>query len=951
MNRSGHLFLAALIMMSASCSRDASVSHLSADFLEAGPSSSVEVRSARPALSWRLEGDPDRALNQKSYRVLMATSADLLSDGRPDVWDSGEVRDASSVAVRIPVELDAGKQYFWTVKVGTGPFSRTGYAAPMAFRTADTLDGSQARHDVVKEPQKPVRTSNPAQGVVFLDFGKDAYGQLSFSAAAEKDAVVNVHFGEAVSDGRVLRDTGASSIRYQCVCVPIEKGEHDYSVEFPHDRRNSVIVPGRDHNPVPVPEGVGEIYPFRYCEFELPDGINVNGVTRYAVRYPFDDDASSFECSDPVLNEVWDLCKYSIKATTAFGIYIDGDRERIPYEADALINQLGHYCTDSEYALARYSVEYLCRNATWPTEWILQAPIMAWNDYMYTGDATLLERNYDILKARTLTALREKNGLISTRTGLQTPELMKAAGYAGTSIRDIVDWPQSGAAGVSKESAGEADAFEFSDYNAVVNAYHYNALVLMSRIADVLGHQEDAAAYAEDAAGFGKIFNESFYDSTGGCYRDGPGSGHHSLHSSMFALDFGLVPGENAGSVLKHIRSRGMACSVYGAQFLIDALYGAGDADYAYELLAGTGLRSWYNMIRSGSTVTLEAWDSVFKPNLDWNHAWGAAPANLIPRGLMGITPLEPGYAKVRVKPQTGPLEHAGIVVPSIRGQISLRTELSGQKYKMDLTVPANMRAEVWIPKADGSFRIRNVRSGRYSFTGKVPARPETGPKKVGITTGYGNGSISLRDTYVESVRRGGNIPFVLPLAHNREQADAAMAEMDALILTGGEDVDPRRYGEESIGECVEVNSVRDTSDFCYAQAALEKGIRILAICRGEQLLNVALGGSLYQDLPSQYEDVMQHRQTIPAAQGSQTIYIEPGSRLRLMIGADTVRVNSFHHEAVKRLAPGLKAAAHAPDGVIEAYEGENIIGVQFHPEAFTNAGQDTFLELFKFDW
>lgn len=947
MSNSSHALLAALILLSAACSPEVSVSHLSTDFLESSPSTAVEVRSASPALSWRIEGTG----SQKSYRILMATAPELLKEGSADVWDSGDVKDASSVAVKAPVELEVNRDYYWTVKASTKFFGSASYAGPAAFRTADTLDGVQARHSLIKIAQKPDKVSTPAPGVIAVDFGKDAYGQLTFSADAAETAVVNIHFGEAATGGRVLRDTGKSSIRYQCISVSVDKGNHEYSVEFPNDERNTTIVPGRSYNPVPVPDGIGEIYPFRYCEFDLPETVRLGEVTRFAVQYPFDDGAASFECSDPILNEVWDLCKYSIKATTALGIYIDGDRERIPYEADALINQLGHYCTDSEYALARYSVEYLCRNATWPTEWILQAPIMAWNDYMYTGDTALLERNYAILKARTLTALREKNGLVSTRTGLQTPELMQEIGYAGSEIRDIVDWPQSGAIGVSKESAGEADAFEFSDYNAVVNAYHYNALQLMSGIAEVLGHADDAASYREDASRFKDIFNEFFYDSRAGCYRDGPDVDHHSLHSSMFALDFGLVPDENVESVLKHIRSRRMACSVYGAQFLLDALYGAGDADYAFELLAGTGLRSWYNMIRSGSTITLEAWDNVFKPNLDWNHAWGAAPANLIPRGLMGITPLEPGYAKARVKPQTGPLEHASVVVPTIRGSISLSTRLSGQKYIMDLTVPANMGAEVWIPKADGGFRVRNVGPGRHSFTGRVPARPGKTPLKVGITTGYKNGSVTLGDSYVESVRRGGNIPFIMPLVHNMEQAEASLADMDALILTGGEDVDPQRYGEESIGECVVVNSVRDTSDFCYAKAALKKGIRILGICRGEQLLNVAMGGSLYQDLPSQYEDVLPHRQTIPAAQASQTINIEPYTLLHRMIGADTVGVNSFHHEAVKDIAPGLKVTAHAPDGVIEAYEGDRIIGVQFHPEAFTKAGQDTFLELFGFAW
>lgn len=94
----------------------------------------------------------------------------------------------------------------------------------------------------------------------------------------------------------------------------------------------------------------------------------------------------------------------------------------------------------------------------------------------------------------------------------------------------------------------------------------------------------------------------------------------------MFPLAFGLVPEKQVKGVLGFIRSRGMACSVYGAQFLLDALYEGGDAEYGLHLLSSTAERSWYNMIRAGSTVATEAWDNKYKPNQDWNHAWGQRP-------------------------------------------------------------------------------------------------------------------------------------------------------------------------------------------------------------------------------------------------------------------------------------------------------------------------------------
>lgn len=228
-------------------------------------------------------------------------------------------------------------------------------------------------------------------------------------------------------------------------------------------------------------------------------------------------------------------------------------------------------------------------------------------------------------------------------------------------------------------------------------------------------------------------------------------------------------------------------------------------------------------------------------------------------------------------------------------------------------------------------------------------------PLRVGITTSLSSsGTVSVGDTYVESIRRGGNIPYILPRVKMWSEAEKELEALDALVLTGGEDVDPVWYDEVSIGDCVEINAPRDTSDIIYARVALEKGMKILAICRGEQVLNVAMGGTLWQDLPSQYEGALQHRQGelgIPRGTPSHTISIEPGSKLHELIGADSVAVNSMHHQAVKDIAPGLTVTARASDGVIEAYEGPNIMATQFHPEVFTRNGSDTFLKLFEFDW
>ncbi|MBR4975842.1 MAG: hypothetical protein IKY61_02220, partial [Thermoguttaceae bacterium] len=480
----------------------------------------------------------------------------------------------------------------------------------------------------------------------------------------------------------------------------------------------------------------------------------VCSVARETVVYPFDVSASYFNCDDDRLNRVWDLCRYSIPATTFAGYYVDGDRERIPYEGDALLNQLSHYCVDREFSLARVTLEYLIFNPTWPTEWHLQIPQIAWFDYLYTGDARHIRRYYEDIKAKTLVALAEDNGLISTRKGKTTPEFFASLHFKGSSspFGDIVDWPHKGLAGNENAESGETDGFVFNDFNVVVNAYHHFALNSAKRFAEILGEEADAAFFAAQIEKHRKAFHETFFEAERGVYRDGEATDHASLHGNMFPLAFGLVPAENVESVAAFVRSRGMRCSVYGAQFLLDAVYEGGDGEYGFERMTADDLRGWLNMLRVGSTISLEAWDDRYKPNQDWNHAWGAAPANVIPRKLVGVEPTSPGFATLRVKPQIAGLKRVDALVPTIRGPVEVRiARPTDSVYSLAVSLPGNVKADVYVPALsdddalyvdgvpaaesatgvkfvrDGAFwKAENVGAGVWRFERRAPETAET---------------------------------------------------------------------------------------------------------------------------------------------------------------------------------------------------------------------------------
>jgi putative glutamine amidotransferase len=184
-----------------------------------------------------------------------------------------------------------------------------------------------------------------------------------------------------------------------------------------------------------------------------------------------------------------------------------------------------------------------------------------------------------------------------------------------------------------------------------------------------------------------------------------------------------------------------------------------------------------------------------------------------------------------------------------------------------------------------------------------------------------------------------------------------ALDGIDGLLLTGGDDVAPERYGEQRHPEAVVVAPERDDFEIGLVAEARKRKLPIFAICRGMQVLNVAYGGSLVQDIPSQVPEAIDHRMKVPPHQAfefSHEIWIEKDSLLAQLMkerltGGDSLEVNSRHHQAVKTLAPGLRSVATAPDGIIEAIEDPTVrfcLGVQWHPENFWRTGE--FRALFE---
>ncbi|GLC87257.1 gamma-glutamyl-gamma-aminobutyrate hydrolase family protein [Lysinibacillus piscis] len=219
----------------------------------------------------------------------------------------------------------------------------------------------------------------------------------------------------------------------------------------------------------------------------------------------------------------------------------------------------------------------------------------------------------------------------------------------------------------------------------------------------------------------------------------------------------------------------------------------------------------------------------------------------------------------------------------------------------------------------------------------------------IGVTMHTGDKKLEINNTYLQSVELAGGIPLCIP--HLDEQdLEAVVSKLDGLLLIGGHDVNPLLYGQEPHPKLDTFHTKRDKSDLAILQSVFQREMPILAICRGHQVLNVAFGGTLIQDIPAQWTQPIAHAQASAREEATHSVVIK-GQKLAAIVGETTLRTNSFHHQAIDQLGDGLLVAGVALDGVNEAVEHKEhpfCIGVQWHPEAMAPFGDESSIKLFQ---
>jgi len=488
------------------------------------------------------------------------------------------------------------------------------------------------------------------EGHLLVDFGLHNFGWLEVEdrVPGEYEFV----WGELARDGKVVRGQRGSTLRWARTVGKLA-GKGGF-VKVPYAGGKG----GGDFWAGAVDGRLGTVMPFRWLEIvKAPYAMDLKNVRQVPFYYPFDMSESRFACDDARLNKVYDFCKHSIRATSFLGYFIDGDRERTAYEADAYINGLSAFAISTDPAPHLRTLYQLQWNPTWPTEWKQFFIRCVYEYWMHTGDTKAVFERYQMMKhTKSWRHLRRADGLVVSAG----PGLMPAAD--GAAPQDLVDWPPS-----------FRDGFEMGNVKSVVNALHYRNLRELAEMAAAIGQDADAKLFAAEAEATYAAFQKVFYNEELGAYVDCEGSKHATVQGNAMAIACGVVPAANLKRVGDYVAKKGFTCTTYMAQFVLEALFLSGHAERAFELMTADGERSWLNMMKQGATITLELWDVTDKQfGIDMNHAWSTAPLNTITRYVLGVKPTKPGFAAADVKPNFGPLKRVSAQVPTLKGVIAI---------------------------------------------------------------------------------------------------------------------------------------------------------------------------------------------------------------------------------------------------------------------------------------
>ena len=558
-------------------------------------------------------------------------------------------------------------------------FEREGFSGGDAWSAPCIRHELEIEHEselVPYEGRRVVRFLQPVaqvepigQGHYLIDLGHEIVGTLRLDVAVPQDKTVRLYFGEE------LDEYGA--VRYRM------RAGSTYFEQWTLRAGTQCL------------EGFG-MKAFRFVEvLDCPVELTEQNVCGVAIRADFDAQASGFECSNDILCALYDTYKYAVCATNQY-LFVDAPcAHRVPSESGAMIQMLTSYTYLGEPTLPRFTIDYMLNNRDQIREYGLLCIHLVRLDYLYSGNVALLRRSYPLLRKMLLSCeADEELGLIPCPTDAQ-----------GAFVPFAVDEP---------ETACDDYTTEQAYYHTVYNAVCYMALRDMTVMANVLGKEDEATQFRAQADRLRGQMITHLYDATRGAFRDGLTADgqpieHFAQHATAYALAGGIYTDDRMKDTLGRtlIAQDSIRMSIQGARVLLEALYRAGFGNYATALLASddvsSGAHTFAASLTDGMvTVSPSTWSSREQNRRSLCDLRGSCPASLIVRDMIGLRPTRPGFHKFEIRPQLGDLPYVSIRVPTVKGSIGVAVGQNAEAYEMEVTVPPNTKATVFLPVLPG---------------------------------------------------------------------------------------------------------------------------------------------------------------------------------------------------------------------------------------------------------
>lgn len=521
--------------------------------------------------------------------------------------------------------------------------------------------------------RSPERIVKKGDGHYFIDFGCELSGETAFLVTGQSGHEVEIRHGEETDGPESVRYDMRCNCLYQEVCTL--SGRTDEILEF-YDYKG-----------------------FRYVEvLNWPEELTIDRIWAHERHYPFDENASAFTSSNPLLDDVWQLCKNGVRVGT-LDTYLDcPTREKGGFMGDGFVTGISHLIVSGDPRILRKflkdvaSTQVYCPGllSTAPNyvngelaEYSLLWPVLLEYYYNWTAD---LEFVQDMMPV--LIGLLEYYATYENDRGL----LQDVFSHVTKRYSILVDWPKN-------LRDGYDDPYLMGDrkvqddpqgvVNTMVQGFYVCALKAAARLAEI-ADCDDVRTHVEGRAETvsASVVSDLQNPDTR-LFIDRNGSDHSALHANVTPLMAGMLIGEDRQAAVDLIREKRLSCGVYFSCFVLKSLYDAGEYELAFDLMTSRDLHSWNSMLKAGATTCMEAWAPDLKWNTSWCHPWSSAPIHMVAHELMGLRPQTPGWKEIRFAPRPPKdLESAAICLTIPQGRVKASFEQTDSTITYDLNVP-----------------------------------------------------------------------------------------------------------------------------------------------------------------------------------------------------------------------------------------------------------------------